>query len=133
MTYQKGVAKRVNRNFMSTDFDCRCDRPGCATTVVSPTLAFALDELWDMVGKYKINSGYRCRAHNYTVGGKEGSKHLTGEAVDIESLKNLTGPEMARCALRIKDFEKGGLGVAEFWIHVDVRLVRARWTYSNDG
>ena len=36
----------------------------------------------------KINSGYRCNKHNKDVGGKNLSRHLTGEAIDV-SLKTI--------------------------------------------
>lgn len=88
----------------------------------------ALELLWDLAGEFVINSGYRCKKHNIQVGGEKDSQHLIGKAVDIESPK-YTGPELSRFVLEVPDFEHGGLGVANFWLHCDVRLVRARWTY----
>ena len=32
---------------------------------------------------FHITSGFRCGSHNREVGGRENSRHMTGEAVDI--------------------------------------------------
>lgn len=82
----------------------------------------------NLAGEFKINSAYRCVKHNRDSGGEKSSQHLIGKAVDIESPK-YTGPELSRFVLQIPLFEHGGLGVSDFWLHCDVRLVRARWTY----
>ncbi len=89
----------------------------------------ALDELWELSGEFKINSGFRCKRHNEDVGGEEGSFHILGKAADIGSLRRYSGPEMAKFANQVQAFERGGMGIAEHWIHVDCRGVRARWTY----
>jgi uncharacterized protein YcbK (DUF882 family) len=129
LIYDKGAKKRVNANFHSDSFDCHCSNASCSTTIVDPILATALDELWELVGEFKINSGYRCKKHNTAINGKSGSYHLLGMAVDIESLRGFSGPQLAKFVLEIPEFEHGGLGVSEHWLHCDVRKVRARWTY----
>lgn len=129
MIYDKGKSVPVSVRFDSSDFDCKCNFPSCTTTNIEPRLVDALDDLFDIAGEFKINSGYRCKKHNRIVGGKDDSQHLIGKAVDIESLRSFSGPEMARFANEVEAFSKGGMGVAEHWIHIDVRLGRARWTY----
>lgn len=129
MQYDKGNPTQLTKNFNTTDFDCKCVYPDCKITLIDDDLLDGLEELWDMVGEFQINSGYRCEKHNKDVKGEKGSKHLIGIAADIESLKGLTGPEMSRYVLQIPAFEKGGLGVAEHWLHCDVRKIRGRWTY----
>ncbi len=127
--YVKGRSIELGRNFFSSDLDCRCSNVSCTTTFIDSTLISALDELWELIGEFKINSGYRCKKHNTSINGEKNSLHLVGKAVDIESSRGLTGPEMSKYVLQIPDFEKGGLGVAEHWLHCDVRGTRARWTY----
>jgi len=129
VVYDKGRPERVNKNFYSDAFDCHCNNPSCTTTVVDPLLADALDELWELAGEFQINSGYRCKKHNTAVNGQKGSLHLVGKAVDIESLRSFSGPELAKYVLQVPTLEHGGLGVSEHWLHTDVRTVRARWTY----
>lgn len=129
MTYAKAKPIYVNKNFYSDIFDCKCNYFDCTITIVDPTLAIAIEKLWDISGEFKINSGYRCKKHNADVGGFEKSTHLIGKAVDIESLQGLSGPELSKYVLQIPELEHGGLGVAPHWLHCDVRSTRARWTY----
>jgi uncharacterized protein YcbK (DUF882 family) len=129
MQYSKGIPVQLSTNFNTIDFDCKCAYLECKTTLVEPELVNALEELLDIVGDFNINSGFRCERHNKDVRGEKNSKHLLGIAVDIESSKGIPGPEMAKYALQVESFERGGLGVAAHWIHVDTRKVRGRWTY----
>lgn len=128
MEYKKGQEVQLSKCFKSTEFDCPCNNPGCAITLVDPLLVRGLEEIRTLSGPLKINSGFRCLSHNIKIDGKEKSKHLTGHAADISS-KKLSGPELARIANEIECFKRGGMGIAEHWIHVDIRECRARWTY----
>lgn len=128
MIYDKGKSDPVSSRFQSTDFDCKCKYPTCTTTDIDPRLVDALEKLLDLVDDFKITSAYRCVRHNKEVGGEKDSQHLIGKAVDIESPR-YTGPELSRFVLQVDSFERGGLGVADHWLHCDTRLVRARWTY----
>ncbi len=129
-TFKKGIKQSVNSPyFSSTDFDCHCSRPDCTITVVDPTLVDALSDLWKVCGPFKINSGFRCQAHNAECGGQKKSFHLIGKASDIQSLKGYMGNALSRYAETVHSFGSGGIGVATNWIHVDVRGYQARWTY----
>lgn len=105
---------------------CNC---GCKKAFVEPRLANALQELRDILGKpIKILSGYRCIKNNAESGGGKNSQHLYGKAADI------TAPGVAlkalyEASLMVEAFEKGGIGYYpdNSFIHVDVRLGRARW------
>ena len=46
-----------------------------------------LQPIRDMAGVVTINSGYRSPALNKAVGGAKKSQHLTGQAVDFESMQ----------------------------------------------
>ncbi len=127
--FEKGKKESISAHFSSTDFDCHCVNPDCTTTFVDLALIDGLEELLDLTGTFKINSGFRCKKHNEAVGGEKGSFHMLGKAADIEALNGLPGPEMAKYANMVPTFEKGGMGVNFQWIHVDCRGNRARWTY----
>lgn len=129
MTLDKGENGLVGKNFVQADFDCQCSYSSCIVTPIDEGLIAALDALWEIAGAFKINSGYRCVKHNKDVGGEKGSQHLLGKAADIESMRGLSGPELSRYVLQVDALERGGLGVADHWLHTDVRGVRARWTY----
>lgn len=42
-----------------------------------------LDAVWNLVGPFRVNSGFRSPALNEAVGGAEKSQHCKGEAADI--------------------------------------------------
>ena len=126
--FEKGKKEVISVHFSSTDFDCHCTTGDCGSTFIDMALLDGLEELWEITGDFKINSGFRCKDHNISVGGEKGSFHLLGKAADIESPRYV-GPELAKFANMVPLFEKGGMGVAANWIHIDCRGVRARWTY----
>lgn len=128
MQFKKGEGALISKYFKSSEFDCQCECPGCAITLIDERLLKGLEEIRKLSGPLKITSGFRCLAHNIKVGGVNSSKHLTGEAADISS-KKLTGPELAKIANEVECFKFGGMGIAQDWIHIDVRPGRARWTY----
>ena len=68
------------RYFRPEEFVCPCCRQGSPAQM----LVLWLDlfrSAWG--GPVKINSGFRCPAHNKEVGGAERSRHLLGCAADI--------------------------------------------------
>lgn len=118
----------VSSTFVSKQFDCRCNLRSCKSTELDPTLPEALEKLIELAGPIRINSAYRCPEWNRRVGGTGGSYHLLGKAADIQSDK-YTGKELANFAMMVEEFEQGGIGVSENWIHVDVRGFKSRWAY----
>jgi uncharacterized protein YcbK (DUF882 family) len=126
--YQKGAPVSLGAHFTSVNFDCHCKRQECSITLVDERLPPALDLLWDKVGPFKIDSGFRCKAHNAEVGGEKGSKHLDGQAADCKSLEKKPGKEIAAAAETIPDFKAGGIGTYPTFAHCDVREDGpARW------
>ena len=68
------------RFFRPEEFKCPC----CGQGQPAQLLVLWLDlfrAAWG--GPVKINSGFRCAAHNAEVGGAERSRHLLGCAADI--------------------------------------------------
>lgn len=102
----------LSLNFSRREFACsHCGRR------VGPTTALVdvLQRLRTLQGKPLIVvSGYRCVAHNKSVGGVRYSEHLTGNGADIA--RGQFRPEQARAA------GARGIGVRAGWvIHVDMR------------
>jgi len=100
------------------DFSCRC---GCGFNSPSPRMVELLNKLSNTIReRVIINSGCRCETHNYKVGGKPKSFHLTGEAADICSRK------MDALTLGISAFNAGFIGIIVYknFVHIDVRRRR---------
>lgn len=82
----KAIDIELAYKLKSSEFKCKCDRHTCNNILFHPSLK----DSWNLsrmhFGKpMKVNSGYRCESHNHDVGGKVGSKHTQGKAVDISS------------------------------------------------
>ena len=73
-------AGKMSKYFEDDDFRCKC---GCGMDVSEELkrLVFAMRE--DAQVPFIITSGARCEKHNGNVGGKAGSAHVSGLAVDI--------------------------------------------------
>lgn len=66
------------------EFKCKCDKKECRSTIISEDLIGKYEKFRKLIScPLKINSGYRCNAHNFDVGGVSTSRHQTGEAIDI--------------------------------------------------
>ena len=74
---------------------------------------------------FVINSGYRCKAHNDSVGSKESSGHRKGCAVDIAYDSQNMGEILA--ALLYYDFTR--IGIGKNFIHVDSKPGIYYWRY----
>ena len=120
----------MSNYFLPEEFECPCKDKHCEGKLpqmrMNPTLIQALNRIRQELGKpIKVNSGFRCTAHNAAVGGVPHSTHRTGYAADIvcddmAKLKELVEAE--------KEFK--GIGIASNFIHVDVRPgTRKTWVY----
>ncbi len=109
----------LSPHFSKHEFACR----HCGRVVVSRHLVQHLEELRALVGRpLRIVSGYRCPTWNRKVGGAVRSRHLTGEAVDLE----------AGYATVVQADAAGFKGVGyrgTSAVHVDIRPTPARWSY----
>ena len=125
------------KNFRPEEFHCKClescDGPSPRPDRVRH-LAWTLQRVRDEVGlPIRINSGYRCPAHNMSVGGATHSKHVEGFAADIE----VAGIEARDVADKVEKLMEsgaipnGGLGRYRSFTHIDIRQEPARWG-SND-
>ena len=120
-------------NFSPEEFYCKCGEY-CHGPSPYPDrtrhLAWTLQRVRDEVGfPVRINSAYRCPAHNKNIGGATHSKHLEGIAADIDVM----GVNSKDVADKVEELmtngaiPNGGLGRYNTFTHVDIRQGPARW------
>ena len=104
----------LSTNFSRWEFACRC---GCGFDDVSPELIQLLESIRHSAGgPLRINSGYRCEEHNRAVGGAKYSRHVTGEAADIQVEGGWRRYQVLKAAV---ECGAEGIGVDKKFIHVD--------------
>jgi len=115
----------LSKDFSRAELAC----PDCGSCLVTPDLVNALQALRDLAQvPIHVDSGYRCPAHNASVGGVSASQHTEGKAADIR-IDGLNVHQMYVLACEIPAFNNGGIGLYDGgFIHVDVRGTRARWS-----
>lgn len=115
--------KKLSANFRVKEFACA---DGSDPIFISPDLVSVLQKIRAHFGKpVIITSAYRTPAHNAKVGGVANSQHLFGAAADIR-VKNVSPLRVAQYAEQIL-INKGGIGVYETFVHIDVRPTKSRW------
>ena len=112
------------------EFACPC----CGVNKIDPTLVYHLDELRACLRMpIIVTSGYRCHAHNASIGGVVDSYHIMGKAVDFRFDKAIT-PRIRYNVLReimCNNFFKG-IGIYNGFFHLDCRCSNTCWIDSND-
>lgn len=120
--FKRGDKTQLTKNFRASEFDCQCGK--CPETLIDLDHIKKLQKLRDDMGaSIKINSAYRCPAHNAAVGGEKASIHMKGQATDIV-IEGMTPDEVADSC---EHFD--GLGRYDTFTHVDSRGSKARWDF----
>ena len=122
---------QLTKNFSKKELECKC---GCGKCDMDLELLDALQALRDRLGfPLSITSGFRCEEHNKKVGGARASKHLKGQAVDISIMtppfRNNQHNLKALLKEALKDDRINGIGVANSFLHLDIREEPALWSY----
>lgn len=105
---------QVFPNFKPHEFDSP-DAPGSGRNMRLTTLAM-LQNARNIAGiPFKINSGYRTKAHNAKVKGVKNSAHTRGYAIDIATT-TATQPKII-AALRSAGFRR--IGIYKTFVHAD--------------
>jgi uncharacterized protein YcbK (DUF882 family) len=106
-----------SKHFSDEELQCRC---GCGKNKVKPELLEALELLRATYNKpMKVNSGYRCRAHNDRIGGHHNSAHCDGLAVDIAVPNSVVRHQLLWSIMRSGEFD--GVGISHTFIHLDMK------------
>lgn len=121
------------RYFSLDEFKCKGGSCCGGDYVVHLRLLEMLDEIRMKFGDpLRVNSGYRCQAHNKNVGGSKFSQHVYGRAADITPF-GYSVQNFAKLVRIAEAMDPPGLGIyargGQSFIHVDVRsaAVSARW------
>src|SRR5574343_1126050 len=100
--------------FTRDEFKC----PHCGENNISDEFIDRLDEVRHAYGKpMVVLSGYRCPAHNASVGGVDGSAHTEGIAADIAC--SFARDRLALVESAINN-GFGRIGIAKSFIHLDI-------------
>ena len=74
----------LTRNFSRSEFICKCGKWCRGDEETTLRLARELQKFRDKIGQIDIISGFRCEAHNRSVGGVSSSRHTSpGDAADL--------------------------------------------------
>lgn len=116
---------RLSNNFIRAEFKCKCGK--CDSDSADAELVTVLQDVRTYFNrKVTITSAHRCESYNRRVGGSPNSKHLLGQAADIQ-VNGVSAREVQQY-LKIKYPDKYGIGSYSTFTHIDVRKQRARWS-----
>jgi uncharacterized protein YcbK (DUF882 family) len=103
------------RHFVTSEFECQC---GCGTGTMSVVLIGMLDGARELARiPFTINSAYRCIQHNENEGGRKGSAHTFGLAVDIACANNHSRFHIVKALLAV-GFTR--IIIYKTFIHADI-------------
>ena len=114
--------------FLSENFTVRefRSRDGSDVVLIDTELVDILQSVRDYFGvPVTITSAYRTPSHNRAVGGAANSQHVLGTAADI--VVSGVSPEDVAEYIEYLQPTKGGIGLYNSFVHVDVRPNRSRW------
>jgi uncharacterized protein YcbK (DUF882 family) len=124
---------KLTKHFYKEEFDSKDGEPMPSVVFVRITkLASQLQALRNEIGKpIQINSGYRSKSHNKSIGGVDNSQHVLGNAADLSS-KNATPQKIYDTIEKLilkGDMLQGGLGLYDTFVHYDIGYSgkRRRW------
>ena len=116
----------LSKYFKREEFACKCGN--CDFASVDVELLGVLEDVREFFSNpVTINSACRCISHNHKVGGSPKSMHTNGMACDI-IVKDIE-PRVVQQYLDAKYPDSYGIGNSDKFTHIDVRSVKARWTY----
>ena len=115
--------KSLSDNFKVREFACQ---DGSDRILISLLL---VDKLQMIRNHFQapviITSAYRTESHNKMVRGASKSTHMDGIAADIV-VQGVTPAKVAAYANTLMQ-ESGGIGEYRGFVHIDMRLEKARW------
>jgi len=121
MIIKKKLEVPICLGLSSKEARCNCENEFCRSTVLDDDFIIAYEKFRILIGKpLKINSLYRCIAHNFKIGGSVLSRHTIGQAIDISlsSLDHLTDDDITHA------LKQSGFTFILFYktfVHADIR------------
>lgn len=111
------MPEMLTKNFSRKELSCPC----CNECYMDRGMLASLQDLRDKWNNsLGINSAYRCAKHNATVGGKQASRHLVGDAVDISN-HNMNAHEKYEFLKLLIQTGWTGIGLHRDFFHADKR------------
>ena len=115
--------KKLATNFRVREFACS---DGSDPIFIDSELVTVLQKIRTHFGRsVKITSAYRTPSHNKAVGGTRFSEHQFGRAADIKV--NGVSPKMVANYAEKLLSNRGGIGIYNTFVHIDVRDTESRW------
>ena len=105
------------KHFKKEEFECKC---GCGINNINSSLVLMLEDAREFAKvPFKINSGFRCEAHNKKSGGVKDSAHTKGLAVDISTPSDSLRFAIVEAVLKV-GFSR--VLMYDTFVHVDMDL-----------
>ena len=122
------------KHFNFEEFDCpTLEGSGLPTTdggKMCIDFLHKLDEARELAGvPFKITSGYRSPQHNLDVGGRVGSSHIKGLAVDIACVNSHQRQKILTALIQV-GFKRVGIGKSFIHSDLDPDKPNAIWLYQ---
>ena len=122
------------KHFNFEEFDCpTLEGSGLPTTdggKMCIDFLHKLDEARELAGvPFKITSGYRSPQHNLDVGGRIGSSHIKGLAVDIACVNSHQRQKILTALIQV-GFKRIGIGKSFIHSDLDPDKPNAIWLYQ---
>ena len=121
--------------FTVTEFECSCkscQEKGGSGFNMNSKVVDRLDQARSLAGcPFIIRSGYRCKEHNLAIGGRVGSSHIRGLAVDIAYNGSRQLYQIVNALLMV-GFCRIGISKTGKFVHADMDIAKAQnviWQY----
>ena len=110
---------QISKNFFYHEFYCQGKEPPGIYKDNIINIATELQKLRSLLNKpIRVNSGWRCAAHNKLMGGASNSQHLIGKAADCRII-GFPNNEVGYFACRYTNCN--GIGIGLSYTHLDIR------------
>jgi len=126
------ITDHISQHLTYGEIACKC---GCGFGLYdgdfSKSTVRAFEKIRERVGvPLRVNSGCRCKTHNAAVGGSLDSRHIHGDAMDIDTPDGWTDEAFYTVCDDVIGYA-GGVGIYEGRVHIDTRGKYVRKTTKN--